>query len=378
MGINLSLKEFEDINLYSNGNMERVIRGIVNQSSNAALVSVFEDQVILLDHTKGKFYTAEYAFDKDKASFVFENFDEVEIQADESNFKNDVYEYFDNEDASALELAKSFKEEVLSQEKFIKEMVNESLAFKDFSNIVDYSELRSLDEDVSIKNEKFFKAYSERLKSHPLNEAKFFDWENPVYVSLMETENKTVLSSTAKAKANDLWKIKSFKEKFAIAAKTFVEDFEEGSELFAELFEDHKNIFLLDRADRKTLFGKTLITINELREDYNDILKGLESLFEDNDVIVSMLNEAQEEYEDDEDDEDMDDEEDEDEDAMELTPEEMKKLVNELKKVSEKIEDEKLKEKLDKIVVKLEGDEEEEVTKPEEVKEAVYILGMLL
>ena len=59
----MTIKEFEELNLFSNRNVEKITEAIVNESDNAALVSMFEDNVILLDHNSGDFYSASYKFD---------------------------------------------------------------------------------------------------------------------------------------------------------------------------------------------------------------------------------------------------------------------------------------------------------------------------
>ena len=70
MANEMSLREFEDMNLYSNKSMERIISSIVNESSNAALVNMYEDSVILLDHEEGTFYTADYKFEPKTLTLV--------------------------------------------------------------------------------------------------------------------------------------------------------------------------------------------------------------------------------------------------------------------------------------------------------------------
>ena len=77
MALEMSLKEFEDMNLYSNKSMERIISSIINETSNAALVNMFEDSVILLDHDNGTFYTADYKFEAETLTLKLENFEEI-------------------------------------------------------------------------------------------------------------------------------------------------------------------------------------------------------------------------------------------------------------------------------------------------------------
>ena len=82
-----TLKEWENINLYSNDSMQKVVASVVNSSSNAVLVNMFEDQLILLDHSDGQFYIADYDFNAKDLKLKIENYEEVELQHEESDFR---------------------------------------------------------------------------------------------------------------------------------------------------------------------------------------------------------------------------------------------------------------------------------------------------
>ena len=382
MANEMSLREFEDMNLYSNKSMERIISSIVNESSNAALVNMYEDSVILLDHEEGTFYTADYKFEPKTLTLVIENFDEIFLVKEESGFKNSVKNFFEDENASIDELTESYKENVIEQEAFINELINETLAVKNFEDIVDYSQLAEANDNLSIKNEGFFKSYQERLETHPINEVKFFNFEDKVVVSLLESEKVKLVNSSIVEKAADLWKRKEFKEGYIEAATLFIEDVEAGKEKFVALFEEYPQVFFLDNADRKAMFGKAIISEATLRDSLQDLSKGMDILFEDEDIEIvreAYLSEAEGEEEKpaESEDEDKDKDEDgkDDEPAEELAPEDIKKISEELKKIAEKVEDEKLKEKLDGLIAKLDGSMEEG-TRPDLVKEAVYLLSI--
>jgi len=382
MALEMSLREFEDMNLYSNRSMEKIISSIINESSNAVLVNMFEDSVILLDHDSGDFYTADYDFNPTTLTLKVENFEEIFLEKEESGFKKVVESFFEDEDASSEELTEAYREDVLGQEKFMNELINEALATKNFDDLVDYSEVRELTEGLAIKNEKFFADYSERLETHPVNEVKFINFKDAVIVSLLESEKLKLVNSTTASKAHDIWKREDFKERFEEASLTFVEDFEAGKDEFISLLEDYPQVFFLDAADRKTLFGKSIIANKLLREERADLQKGLEMLFEDQDienVRELYLSEAEDSMEDEapaeEKGEEKGEEKEEKKPAPELSPEQISKLSDELKKVAEKVEDEKLKEKLDGIIGKLDGSVNEG-TRPDLIKEAIYILGL--
>lgn len=379
---NLTIDQFENLNLYSNRNMEKIIGSLVNNSSNAVLVNMGEDSLILLDHKKGQFYIADYKFEPKTLKLTIENFDEIQLTRDEDSFEESVYDYFDSDEGDVLKLTESYKHYILSQDKFINELVNESMGKKNFDNLIDYDSIHEVleSEELESANESFFKKYKERLISHPLNEIKYFDWKNQVNVSLIETENTKLINKSAIQKAHDLWKKTSFKESFFEAVEVFIEDVEEGNVKLQEVFENFPQVFFLDEADRRTLFGKALLSNSNLREDMNDILKGLDLMFEKFD-LGEMRNEylSEAELEDEEPNaaatsDDASDDKDE-EKPEELDASETEKIIADLKKIAEKATDEDTKKKLDDLIEKL-NKGVEEGTRPEIVKEAVSILSL--
>jgi hypothetical protein len=386
MSLRMTIKQFEELNLFSNRNIEKVVASVVNESSNAALVSMFEDSVILLDHEDGQFYAADYTFDGKKLKLTLENFQPIDLEKEESNFKNDVSKFFESDETSATSLTESYKDSVLDQEKFVNELISEALSTKNFEDNVSYKELSEANDGISIADKPYFKAYQERLETNPLNEAKFFNWKDKVVVSLLESEKVKLINSSAAEKAADLWKKEIFKKSFNEAASLFIKDVEAGKEKFVSLFEEYPQLFLLDNADRKTLFGKAIIASSALREHLDDLQKGMNILLEDEDVksikesYLSLINESddeesEEEEEEEEEDDEEDDEEEKDEPAKELDADEIGEIADEIKKVAGKVEDEDLKEKLKKLADKLEKSIEEG-TRPDLIKEAVYLLSI--
>lgn len=381
--MDFTLKEFETINLYSNKNVESILKNVVDTSSNAVLINVFEDSVILLDHEEGQFYTADYNFDPQKATIRFENFEPVELRKEADDLRDKICDFFDDEEdeITALDLTESYKNSVMKQERYVNELIKNAVATKDFTDIIDYSKIVEVKEEVSIEDEPFFESYKERLETHPLTEVKLFNWDNPVNVSLVETERVKLINSDVAEKANNLWKRSGFKEKFEESALAFVDDVEEGTEKFKELLEQFPQIFFLDNADRKTLFGKSIMNSSILREHMDDLIKGINLLFEKFDLAdmrkeyLESIQEQEEEEEELEEPKKEPKEKKDKEPAEELGPEDLDKIVAELKKIAEKVENEKAKEKLDSLIEKLEKGKEEG-TRPEEVKEAVAILSL--
>lgn len=367
----LTLREFENLNLYSNKNMEKVISKLINESSNAALVNMFDDSLVLLDHDEGKFYTADYKFDDEKLRLHLENFEEVQLVKEEDDFREEVSSFFDDDEADASKLTESYKDNVLEQEKYINELISDAMSVKDFSDYADYKKIKEAKEDLKLEsvNEDFYKKYQERLESHPLTEVKYIDWENPITVSLMETEKKTIINSSVAERAKDLWKKADFK-------KRFIEAVEEGEEAILELFEEFPSLFYLSEEDRNALFGKSLIASPSLREKRKEVIDEINDLLENNEDLVTLkekyISEEDDEEGDGEDDEEGEEEE---ESPVELSAAQAKKMVADLEKVKDAVEDEELGSKIDAIIADLE-DTEEEGTKPAAVKEAVAILSM--
>ena len=371
--LNLTLQEFENLNLYSNRNMDKILGSIINESSNAVLVATYDDSVVLLDHVEGQFYVADYEFNKDTLILKMENFEPIELKKEVDDFRDSVFDFFEDEEASAQQLSESYVENVLNQEKFINELINESMSTKNFENFIDYNAIKEAlgEVEVESKNAKFFEEYRNRLETHPLSEVKLFDWESPVIVSLIETEEVKLVNRTAIQKAHDLWKQEEFKKSFGEACEVFIEDVEEGTEKLKDLMEEYPQIFFLDSADRKSVFGKAIISNNKLREDSEDLLKGLDLMFEKFDLSEmrkEFLSEAGEV-------EDKEDKKEPEDMPSEVEAPDLEKIAKDLEKVAEKIEDEATKKKLDDIISSLKKGESEG-TRPETVKEAVAILSL--
>lgn len=388
MSYELTLEQFENLNLFSNRNMEKVMTGVVNSSSNAALVNMGEDSVILLDHKSGDFYITDYEFDRKNLTIEFTNYERIDLIDDSTDFESDVKRIFENdEDIDFENLTESYRRNVAEKDSFINEIVSFTMSRKSFNESVDYDEISEINYDLELssKNNKFFESYVQRINDYPLTEVKRFDWINPVKVSLYETEIKTLVNKNAIQKAHDLWKKDSFQESFEYVASVMIENVEEGKEELKKLFENFPQVYFLDSADRRTLLGKTILNTSlEIRESMEDILKGIDILFENGE-----LGEIQQRYlsEDDaadfqaariadEDDEDMDDDMDDDfEEAPEVDESEMENMIDDLSKIASKCEDMRTKTRLEDLIDKM-GSSIGEGTRPALVKEAVAILSL--
>jgi len=384
MSYELTLEQFENLNLFSNRNMEKVLTGVVNSSSNAALVNMGEDSVILLDHKEGQFYIADYEFDREKLTVEFSNYEKVDLIDDNSDFENEVSRVFESDEFDVNRLTEAYKKNVVEKDNFINELVSFTMSRKSFEESADYDEVADVISEMNLTstNKQFFKEYVERLNDYPLTEAKRFDWVNPVKVSLVETEKEKIVNRNAIKKAHDLWKKQSFQEAFEAASEVFIEDVEAGKEKFKELMEEFPQVFFLDGADRRALFGKTILSVDEnVRESMDDLLEGIDILFE-KDVLSEMREEYLSEMEDEMDDmedemDDMDgeDEMDDYEPAPEVESDNIDELIADLRQVMDGTTDQKTVGKLEFIITKLEKGKDEG-TRPDIVKEAVSILTL--
>jgi len=360
--------------------MEKIVGSIINNSSNGVLINMGEDSVIILDHKEGQFYIADYEFDRENLTLALENFEEVELSREEEQFEESAYDYFNGEENDVVSLVESYKSNVLNQDKYVNELINDAMSRKNFEDYVDYSVIKEAvkETDLESVNLSFFESYQERLLTHPLTEIKMFDWDSKITISLVETEDVKLVNRGTIAKANDLWKENEFKTSFVEASKVFVDDVEEGADKFSELFETYPSVYFLDAADRKSLFGKALLSDSESRDNLEDLLTGLDLLFEKFDLkekAEQYLSEAEDMSYAKDADADDDGEEEEADAPDEVGDEDKNKLLDDLKKVAEKIEDEDAKKKLDDLIQKYEKSITEG-TRTDLVKEAVSILTL--
>ena len=56
----MEISKFNNSLMYSNKNLEKLIRKVINESSNAVLLETFTDKCILQDHITGGIYSCDY------------------------------------------------------------------------------------------------------------------------------------------------------------------------------------------------------------------------------------------------------------------------------------------------------------------------------
>ena len=400
----MTYSQLHGVIVNDNTNIENMVRGFINESANASVVAVYDDSLVLLDTINEEFYSCNYHYNPDTLSVILEGFDKIELEEDDSlDFKIAVKDYLISEDDDSRSLLNSYMKTLNKSKSAVESIVAESISDKDYSNAADYEELSFINEEFEeLRESEFFKAYQDRLITHPLNNVLVLDWENPVAFTLLETtEPKAYINSKSKDKAKKCCASKKFKKEMCDACKAFVEDVEEGGDMLIEMFSDSPSLFSLNQTELKEAVAKSIMLDPQLNGEYKKISEavvhfinndeGFQYLRESIDIDDAGDNEAEKKDEKKETDDlnskvpegdsekkedgDKDEEKKEDEDkAVELTAEDKEKLVSALKTVIDKVTDAKVKEMAEGLLAKFDNDDEG--TKPEDVKEAVRFLSI--
>lgn len=393
----MTYSQLHGVIMNDNTNIESMIRGFINESANASVVAVYDDSLVLLDTINENFYTCKYHYNPDTLSVILEGFDKIELEEDNSlDFKIAVKDYLISEEDDSRELLNSYMKTLNKSKSAIESIVAESVSDKDYSKAADYEELSFINEEFEdLRESEFFKAYTERLITHPLNNVLILDWENPVAFTLLETtEPKAYINSKSKEKAKKCCASKKFKKQMCAACLQFTESVEDGGDMLIEMFSENPSLFSLNQTELKEAVAKAIMLDPKLNSEYKKIAEavvhyvnndeGFQYLREAIDIDDESDNEEKtpeakaaegEAPAEDAGEEKKDDEKKEDGDkAEELTAEDKEKLVSALKTVVEKITDEKIKEMAENLLKKFDNDDEG--TRPDDVKECVRFLSI--
>lgn len=356
----MNIGKFNNTLLLSNKNIEKLAKKYINESSNAALMEMFEDKCILADHTTGQIFEADYSFDGE--TFVFENFNEIELEENNSSLKEAIGDYFDDKNINLTEAYESCNSN--SYDVF-DDSLSEALAGKNMENVIDYSSILGINEEIEdLKENKIFKAYTDRVNSKPASSIKYFDWKNPVKVSVLDEDENTILNKSIFTKAKKLRTNVEFKKSLAEAAKAQIEG---DSTMLESLISENSAIVALTEAELKELVGMALIGDKKLMENRKTISETIEN-FIDSDLALSEKKSIVES-------EEASSGEDEN-DAPEASEQDVEAIKKALEKAKEKATDEKLISKIDTIINSLSEAVEEEYTDVASLKEAVILLNM--
>lgn len=347
--------------LYSNKNLEKLARSMINESANAVLLETYNDKMLLADHNSGDIYLADYKFDG--RVLTVENYEHVDIINDSSTLRETVKNYFGSEGYDVASIVEAFEEDSEAQNTDLNESIVEALASKK-NEVVDYTELYGINEELEdLKEMTFFNNYKEYLMESPTSSIKFFNWEDPVKVSIIdEDENRTIVGN-AKAKAQLLSKDKNFKSSFAEAAADLMEGY---AGTMMELLEDNSSILALNDLEMKEFVGMSVIGNKDLFANKNAIFESVNNLVAEDE----FLNNTKVIFE-----EDGGEEGSEEEASLETNDKDIEALKSALDKALEKISDEKLVSKINALKDALDTSKDSGTTDVGTVKECVELLS---
>lgn len=346
--------------LFSNKNVEKLCKSLINESANAVLLETYSDKVLMADTQTGTLYLANYNFDG--KVLTLESFEPIEIVNEDNSFVNAAREYFSADNYDTATLAEAFEEESDEQNTELSESLVQALAGKN-NEVINYVELDGINEEVrEVAEMPFFKNYEALIAESPSSSIKYFNWVDPVKVSIVnEDENRTIVSN-ASATAEKLIKNTEFKKSFLEA----VEDMMNGDSMMMEdLLEENPSILVLEETKLKEFVGLTVIGNKELQDSRKEIVSKI------NEIVAESeeLSDTKELFLESEDGEEGS------EDASLATDEkDIEALKSALDKALDKISDEKLVSKINALKDALDSSKETGTTDVGTVKECVELL----
>lgn len=354
----MELNKFNDTLLYSNKNVEKLAKKLVNTSANAVMMEMFEDKCILADHTTGQIFEAKYSFDG--STFVFEEFNEIELEHNNSELKEAIGSFFDDE---TINLAEAYEKVSNTGSDIFESSLTEALASKNMDSIVNYAELSGINEELEeLKGTNLFKVFSERLNTNPTEDIKVFNWKDPVKVSVLDEDVEKVVNKSLVSKSKTLKSNIEFKKMLAEAAK---EAMKGDVSAIEDLIHENISMVALDKADLKALVGLSVIGDKELMENRTKIVNIINETIENNNELSSKK--ALLEEEETEDDNDT---------APEASEKDLEVLKKALETAKEKVEDEKLISKIEDLIDAIDEASKSGETDVGAVKESIQILSL--
>lgn len=357
----MDIKDFNNTLLYSNKNIEKTMRGLINESTNAVLLETYDEKCLLADHTTGQIFEAKYSFDGNV--FTFSDFKEISLEKNNDSLREAIGDYFDD---ANINLAEAYEKATASDTDCLEASLTEALASKNISKTIDYSQIANLD-DESIKEAReteAFKAYTERLNEEPSDSVKLFNWKDAVKVAIIDEDKKKLISRSSKVKADKLRKTVDFKKKVLDASKKFVEESGDMSG-FEDLISENNCILALDSSELKEAIGLSIVGDRNLMSKRNEISKAVENLISEDEEFSAKKEQMASEKKDGD-----------DSDAPEASEQDTKAIVKALETAKSKATDEKLIDKIEKIISSLEDTSSEGETDVAAVKEAVELLSL--
>lgn len=357
----MDISKFNNTLLYSNKNVEKLARKLINESANAVLMEMFEDKCVFADHTTGNIYESKYSFDGNV--FSFDNFEQITFESNNDNLKEAISNYFDD---SLPSLTEAYEQHIAETNSDIfEDSLAEALASKNMDEIVDYTELAGISEEVSdFRNSSIYRLYEERINKAPLSNVKIFDWKHPVKVALIDEDVNKVLNKSVAAKAKRLKSNAEFKKTFMEAAKDAVDG---SNGLMEDLLEKNQALTALSKADLKEIVGFSVIGDKSLMEKRNEITDIVEGIIESSATLTEAKNALTEENTPTKDDKDP---------APEATEQDCEAIKKALETAKSKATDEKLINKIDDLISSIDSAANVGETDVGAVKEAISLLSL--
>lgn len=346
--------------LFSNKNLEKCVRSLINESSNAVLLETYNDKLLLADHNSGAIYLADYNFDG--KILTVENYESVDVVNDKSNLREAIENYFDSDGYDVGRIIEAYEEDSEAENTDLRESIVEALASKK-QEIADYSQLEGINEEIGeVKDMPFFKAYTEYLTESPTSSIKYFNWVDPVKVSIIDEDATNIIVSGSKDKAKDLSKDKEFKSLFAEAARELMEG---NSIAMEELLEDNSAILALDNVEMKEFIGMSVVGDKTLMENRKEIIDAVNEIIEENEDLQEMKTLFEEDNE----------EEEAENKELATSDKDIDALKDALDKAAEKISDEAIISKINALKDALDSSKDSGSTDVGTVKECVELLS---
>lgn len=347
--------------LFSNKNLEKCVRSLINESANAILLETYNDKLLMADHNSGAIYLADYNFDG--KVLTVENYEPVDIINDQSNLREAIENYFDDDGYDIGRIVEAYEEDSEAENTDLRESIVEALASKK-QDIVDYSQLEGINEEIGeVKDMQFFQNYTQYLTESPTSSIKYFNWVDPVRVSIIDEDTSNIIVSGSKDKAKALSKDKEFKGMFAEAARDLVNG---DSYAMEELLEDNSAILALDNIEMKEFIGMSIVGDKTLMENRKMIIDSVNEIISENEDLQEMKTLFEE---------DAENEEGSGDKELATSDKDIDALKNALDKAAEKITDESLLSKINALKDALDSSKDSGSTDVGTVKECVELLS---
>ena len=355
----MKVSKLSDAIAYSNRMVEKLAKKIINESSNAVLLEMFENKVLLADHTNGNIYTADYKFDGN--NFVFENFDHIELEADSDALKEAINNYFDEDVVDTSEI----------EDNELSDSIVEALASKNTEDVIDYSEMRNINEEIDeLKETKLFADYSALLEERPISTIHCFDFVNPVKVSVLDEDEGRIIYTNVSEKIAKSVKDADIKNSLLEALKNYKET--EDVTVLEDFFMNNEVLTALTESQLKEFIGMSAISEPSILSERKELTNTILDLIEENEYLCGkkeLILEAAEE-------EENGAEEDEEDKKVSVSDADVEKLKKALKDASEKIEDKKLLEKINSLLTAIESSSANNETDVGAIKESIALFSL--